>query len=190
VFALIECLALASLMPSRPRAVLAGGRAPRGLVAMPAPVDIPMPCLRGFLQPNTLVASKVCATPGEKMRTRAVHRFCVLASALVVADCGGGDGVLGALGGGEAPSVTLSWTAPTLDESGASLGEIAGYYVYAGPTPEDWTIGPRATSSTEVTYSPSDAPSVTAGTTLHFWVRAYNSGGALSTPLYLGSKRF
>lgn len=89
-------------------------------------------------------------------------------------------------------AANLTWTPPTLDESGAPITP-AGHYVYASLSAQDWddvtALAVVNTGSAAGSYAYGSA-SFTTGTTWFFWVRAYDSAGNLSPPLYVGSKAF
>jgi hypothetical protein len=90
-------------------------------------------------------------------------------------------------GGGGGGGVALSWTAPTQDEAGNSITPT-GYYVYAGPTSEDWTIGPQDTGSAATSYNWSHASLSVGSGVWYFWVRAYDAAGNMSAPSAFATK--
>jgi len=51
---------------------------------------------------------------------------------LALSGCGGG-------GGGSSSTTALTWEAPTMNEDGTPLTDLAGYKVYYGTSPEDYT---------------------------------------------------
>lgn len=77
-----------------------------------------------------------------------------------------------------AGGVSLSWTAPTLDESGQSMTP-AGYLLYAGQNPGEVRVTYDLPSPGATTYLWND-PAFVSGSTWYFMIRAYSSSGAYS----------
>ncbi len=77
---------------------------------------------------------------------------------------------------GSTSSASLSWSAPTQNEDGSSLTDLAGYRIYYGTSPSDLSkrvdIGNPAMTSTVV-------PNLTSGT-WYFAISAYTKNGAES----------
>lgn len=70
-----------------------------------------------------------------------------------------------------AGTVTLTWTAPTTDSSGNSLGELTGYKVYYGTSSGVYST--NVTAGNVTTYQ----MTLPDGNTYYFAVTAYNSSG-------------
>jgi hypothetical protein len=69
-------------------------------------------------------------------------------------------------------SVTLSWTAPTLNTDGSALTDLAGYYIGYGTSPTALTQQINVSGSGVTTYT---VGGLTAGTTYYFDLIAYDS---------------
>ena len=101
---------------------------------------------------------------------------------LSVASCGGGGG--GGGGGGTATgTATLSWTAPTLNDNGTALTDLAGFKVHYGTSPGAHPLTIDAGNVTTIQVA-----SLAAGHTYYFVVTAYNAAGIESDPSNEGSK--
>jgi len=81
-------------------------------------------------------------------------------------------------------SASLSWSAPTQNEDGSSLTDLAGYRIYYGTSPSNLSkrveVGNPATTSTVIT-------NLTSGT-WHFAISAYTKNGAESAKSRIVSK--
>lgn len=89
--------------------------------------------------------------------------------------CGGGvSGSITPVGTG---SVTLSWQAPTTNEDGSPLTDLAGYRVYYGET-----SGVYTDVVTVGNYTSASIGSLPTGQTLYFAVTAFDTSGNQSSP--------
>ena len=89
--------------------------------------------------------------------------------------CGGGvSGSINPVGTG---SVTLSWQAPTTNADGSTLTDLAGYRVYYGETPGNYTD-----VVTVGNYTSASIGSLPVGKTLYFAVTAFDTSGNESLP--------
>lgn len=99
-----------------------------------------------------------------------------LALLLVPAGCGGGDS-------GGAPSrpnsITLTWVAPTTNEDGTELTDLAGFRVYFGTSsnPKSYATPVRLGAGTNTYTTPGLAPG-----TYYFVVTALDTSGNESAP--------
>jgi hypothetical protein len=98
---------------------------------------------------------------------------------LSVASCGGGGGG----GGVTTGTATLSWTAPTLNDNGTALTDLAGFKIHYGTSPG---VHPLTIDAGNVTTI--QVASLTTGHTYYFVVTAYNTAGIESDPSNEGSK--
>lgn len=123
----------------------------------------------------------------------------VLTAVLLTACGGGGEGeTVAAVGTGtpatsgssSAPASTgtasLSWSAPTQNDDGSTLTDLAGFRVYSGTDPSALRLAttisdPRATST--------QIANLVAGTTHYFAVSAFTLGGLEGARSDIGSKR-
>jgi len=74
-------------------------------------------------------------------------------------------------GGASSAQVTLAWDAPTVSDDGALLEDLAGYNVYDGSSPGEYTMVTNVGSVTRFTTE-----SLSAGT-YYFAVTAYDTSG-------------
>ncbi len=82
-----------------------------------------------------------------------------------------------AAAGGTPGSAVLSWTRPTVNSDGSSLGNLAGYRVYYGPSPSQ-------SSTTLVITDPSSTSATINGLTSGTWyfaIASYTTSGAESS---------
>lgn len=91
--------------------------------------------------------------------------------------------------GGGGSGITVTCTAPTLDESGAAAS-IDHYNVYISQNAEDYDAGAWRWYSTANSTCSYTIPSAdTAGwSAVYVWISAVSPAGAESTPLALGNK--
>ena len=75
-------------------------------------------------------------------------------------------------------SVTLSWSAPTLNTNGTILNDLAGYYINYGTSATALSQTVTVTGATSTTYT---VANLVPGT-YYFSVTAYSSAGTESTP--------
>lgn len=86
-----------------------------------------------------------------RSRSRYGKAAALCAAALLAAACGGGSATTtnsgnGGTGGGTPPpaggtgSATLSWNAPTQNEDGSPLLDLAGYKIYEGDAPDAGSV--------------------------------------------------
>ena len=75
-------------------------------------------------------------------------------------------------------SVTLSWSAPTLNTNGTILNDLAGYYINYGTSATALSQTVTVTGATSTTYT---VANLVPGT-YYFSVTAYNSAGTESAP--------
>lgn len=103
---------------------------------------------------------------------------------LCVAACGGGGG---GGGGSAAPtgSATLDWVAPTQNDNGTTLTDLAGFKVHYGTSPGTYTQTITVPNAAAVTYTVTALP---AGATYYFVVTAFNAAGVESNPSNEASK--
>lgn len=71
-------------------------------------------------------------------------------------------------------STTLSWTAPTLNEDGTSLTDLAGYKIYYGRSPNSYSNQIRIDNPSVTTYM---VESLSVDTTYYFAATAFNTLG-------------
>ncbi len=91
-------------------------------------------------------------------------------SILMVMSCGGGGGTAGEAASAPTTGITLSWDAPVSVEDGLPLPGLAGYYVYYGASPGQYST---VTDVGNVgTYTLTPAPG-----TYYFTITAYDSSG-------------
>ena len=82
-------------------------------------------------------------------------------------------------------SASLAWSAPTHNDDGTPIGDLAGFRVYSGTSASSMALAmtivdPRATSAV--------LANLPAGATHYFAVSAYNSTGSESDRSSIGSK--
>jgi len=75
-------------------------------------------------------------------------------------------------GAAEAAQTTLRWDAPTTNEDGSTLTDLAGYKVYVGTSPGNYQESFDAGSQQSWTVG-----DLAAGNTYYFAVTAYNTSG-------------
>ena len=75
-------------------------------------------------------------------------------------------------------SVTLSWSAPTLNTNGTILNDLAGYYINYGTSATALSQTVTVTGATSTTYT---VANLVPGT-YYFSVTAYSSAGTESAP--------
>ncbi|MCC7463314.1 MAG: fibronectin type III domain-containing protein [Gammaproteobacteria bacterium] len=98
---------------------------------------------------------------------------------------GGGGGSSGGSSSGAATgSASLSWTAPTTNNDGSALDDLAGYHVYYGTSADllNQDMPVNAANATSATV-----PSLASGT-WYFAVAAVNSGGSIGELSNVASK--
>jgi len=89
---------------------------------------------------------------------------------------GGGVSVSESTGsGGSSGAASLTWTEPTTNVDGTSLINLAGYKVYYGTTPVNYTTSLDIGNVTTYTVT-----GLSSGTTYYFAVIAYNTNGGES----------
>lgn len=100
---------------------------------------------------------------------------------------GGGSGSSGGSGSGSGSgggsgtttkSVTLAWDAPTSDEDGSDLTDLAGYKLYYGTSPQPEIYATPVNVGAVITYT---TPDLSPGT-YYFVVTAYDTSGNESVP--------
>lgn len=99
----------------------------------------------------------------------------IILIALIIGGCGGGTGgtgTTGATGGtGGGSSATLSWDAPTTNIDGSALTDLAGYKIYYGTSPGNYSSAVDVGNVNTYTIS-----GLSAGAN-YFAVSAYNTAG-------------
>jgi hypothetical protein len=81
-------------------------------------------------------------------------------------------------------SATLSWTAPTKNADGSPITGLAGYHVYFGADPNNFTRTIKISGAKSTTYV---VTGLSAGT-YYFAVSAYNDKGQESAKSNIASK--
>jgi hypothetical protein len=100
---------------------------------------------------------------------------------LFLASCGGGSGaVIVPLTG----TASLAWTAPTTNDNGTTLTNLAGFKVHYGTSSGLYTGTIVISSPTATNYT----ATLPAGATYYFVVTAYNTSGVESLPSNEGKK--
>ena len=87
-------------------------------------------------------------------------------------------GSSGSTGTPPTSSVTLSWTAPTLNTDGSILNDLAGYHIEYGTSTTAMNQTTDVTGATNTTYK---IGNLSPGT-YYFTVVAYSSAGTQSSP--------
>jgi len=120
-----------------------------------------------------------------KMSKINVSILFVALTTILLSACGGSEstGSYGRYGDGN--SVTLSWQAPTTNEDGTALSDLAGYRVYYGTSTsamnENITVG---------AYTSCNIGNLFSGETYYFAVTAYDTSGNESSYSNVISKTF
>lgn len=83
-------------------------------------------------------------------------------------------------------TATLAWVAPTTNTNGAPLTNLAGFYIYDGPSASSLSLVTTIANPTTTTYTVGSLPTGT----WYFAVVAYNSAGAESSESNVVSKTF
>jgi hypothetical protein len=127
---------------------------------------------------------------------RAVWALPALVS-LALAGCGGSDVAVNSPAtandtvpatGSTAPvtaSAALSWVAPTLNNDGSQLTDLAGYNIYYGTDPSALTETIQVTNAGALSYT---VTGLATHTTWYFMVTSYTSAGEESAPSSVTSK--
>jgi len=97
----------------------------------------------------------------------------VVAVSILSVGCGGSETASGSVPTG---SVTLSWTAPTTNEDGTTLTDLAGYRVYYGKV-----SGSYSEVVTVEGFTSSSIGNLPIGKLLYFSVTAFDTSGNEST---------
>lgn len=105
--------------------------------------------------------------------TRKLFLLLAIASLSCVPDAPDGELPTGLSARPDVYSVTLAWDAPTVDEGGALLEDLASYRLYFSPT--NPPTGPDA-ASVETVETQATAPDLTPGT-WYFAVTAVDTSG-------------
>jgi fibronectin type III domain protein len=109
----------------------------------------------------------------------------LVSAALLFAACSGGNA---AVASGTPPTpagtATLSWTAPTKNADGSPITGLAGYHVYYGTDPNNFTQTIKISGAAHTTYVVSG---LSAGK-YYFAVSAYNAMGRESAKSNVASK--
>jgi hypothetical protein len=109
----------------------------------------------------------------------------VLSAALLLAACSRGSVTAAASTPPTTGSATLSWTAPTKNTDGSPITGLAGYHVYFGTDPNNFTRTIKISGAKSTTYV---VTGLSAGT-YYFAVSAYNANGQESVKSNIASKR-
>jgi hypothetical protein len=83
-------------------------------------------------------------------------------------------------------SATLAWTPPSSNTNGTKLTDLAGFYVYDGPSPGSLSLVSTIANPAATSYTVANIP---AGT-WYFTVVAFDSAGSQSSQSNLVSKTF
>ena len=123
---------------------------------------------------------------------RAVWALPALVS-LALAGCGGSDVAVNspatandtAPTTGSTASAALSWVAPTENNDGSQLTNLAGYNIYYGTDPSALTETIQVTNAGALSYT---VTGLATHTTWYFMVTSYTSAGEESAPSSVTSK--
>ena len=115
-----------------------------------------------------------------RLDASSIHRIVSLSTIIVVISI---SSLLFGCGGSETSSaevvtgsITLAWEAPSLNEDGSLLTDLAGYYVYYGETSQAYTDFVTVEGSTSCSIS-----GLSIGKPLYFAVTAFDTSGNEST---------